>query len=87
MAASARGRRRRGWSIAVVLVVTRLIGAGSRSALVSVAGVVAFTALCRSRDYVSAGLLAGVLAFLIASAVGRSGIVDKWAFPFWIESD
>jgi hypothetical protein len=86
MAASARGRRRLEWSIAAVLIVAGLVAADSRSALVWVVSVVAVTALWgRLRDnYVGAGLLSGVLAFLIDNTVARSGIVDEWMFPFWI---
>jgi O-antigen ligase len=38
----------------------------------------------RSRDYVSAGLLAGVLGFLITCLSGHPFLVGEAAMPFWI---
>jgi hypothetical protein len=38
----------------------------------------------RSRDFVSTGLLAGAVAFLITCLSGHPFLVDEAAFPFWM---
>ena len=87
MAASARGRHRWGWLAAVVVIAMWLTLIGSRTAFagLGLGGAVAFAAQRdRPRDYVNAGLLAGVLAFLIAGAVGHPLLVHDSAYPLWI---
>ncbi len=87
MAVSARGRHRWGWLAAIVLIVVGLTFTGSRTAFVGLAlgGAVAVAAQRdRPRDYVNAGLLAGVLACLIAGAAGQPLLVHDSASPFWI---
>ncbi len=87
MAASARGRHRWGWLAAIVVIVVGLTFTGSRTAFVGLGlgGAVAVAAQRdRPRDYVNAGLLAGVLAFLITGAAGHPLLVHDSASPFWI---
>jgi hypothetical protein len=87
MAASARGRHRWGWLAAIVVIVVGLTFTGSRTAFVGLGlgGAVAVAAQRdRPRNYVNAGLLAGVLAFLITGAAGHPLLVHDSAFPFWI---